>query len=128
MKFDMENLNPPTWFDFGDDARIQMRVCSGDDLDKIQKKTRKIVHEYRRGDRHQWEDIDQEKEFKMVNDFIIVDWENINDGNGVELQCNTKNKEKLLRGSPLFSSFIASCLEKLNNNIGHIQEEEEKNS
>jgi len=127
MKFDLNDLNPGTWFDV-EDARICIRICAGKDLDEIHKKTRRRQTEYKRNQRYEWEDIDTDKEFKLVNDFIIMDWENICDATGVSLDCNSKNKNKLLRESPMFSGFIANCLERLNTDIGSAKEEEEKNS
>lgn len=127
MKFDLNDLNPGTWFDI-EDARICLRVCAGKDLDVIHKKTRRRQIEYKRGQRFEWEEIDNDKEFKLVNDFIIMDWENICDATGVALDCNPKNKNKLLRESPMFSGFIANCLERLNADIGLEKEEAEKNS
>jgi len=127
MKFDLAELNPGTWFEI-EDARVCLRICAGKDLDEIHKKTRKLQIEYKRGQRFEWEAIDSDKEFKMVNDFIVMDWENICDATGTPLDCNPKNKNKLLRESPMFSGFIGRCLERLNTDIGAIKEEEEKNS
>ena len=128
MKFDLEDLNPGTWFEI-EDARVKVRVCAGKDLEKIYKKTRKRQVEYRRGQRFEWEDCPHpEQETRMINDFIIMDWKNINDANGKPLECNATNKNKLFRESPMFANFIAKCLERLNSDIGIIREEEEKNS
>jgi hypothetical protein len=127
MKFDLDNLNPGSWFDFGD-ARVCVRVCAGKDLEKIQKKTRKRRTEYRRGQRYAWEDVNEDQEFKMIFDYAILDWENINDANGVALVCNTTNKMLLLNGSPEFNTFIGRCLEQLTTDLNQIEEEEEKNS
>lgn len=131
MKFDLDELNPGSWFDI-EDARICIRVCAGKDLEKIHKKTRKRQIEYRRGQRFEWDEMKKDKdgtdmETKLVNDFIIVDWENICDANGVVLECNNANKNKLILGSPMFAGFLAGCLEELNINISQTKEEEEKN-
>jgi len=127
MNFDLEDLNPGVWFDFGD-ARVRIRVCTGRDLENIHKKTRKKQVEYRRGTRHEFESINEEQEFKLIYDFVIDEWENICDSKGNALECNTTNKIKLLNGSPKFNFFVSKCLEQLTTDIMQIQEETEKNS
>ena len=41
MKFNLEELNPGTWFDLGEEARICLRVSNKDLLSAINKKATK---------------------------------------------------------------------------------------
>ena len=127
MKFDLDELNPSTWFEI-EDARVCIRVCAGKDLEEIHKKTRRMQTEYKRNQRYQWEEVDTDKEFTMVNDFIIMDWENVCDATGAPIKCNKANKNKLLRESPMFANFISTSIDMLNTDLMHIKEETEKNS
>lgn len=134
MKFDMGNLNPPAWFYFDDSdpsqGKVLLRVCSGTDLDDINRKTsKKQPPEYRRGNRYEIPDkVDEKRRAEMLWDFMIVDWEGVLDQNGYEIKCTPDNKNKLMRESVAFATFIASSLDKLTADITKYQEEVEKNS
>ena len=134
MQFDLDNLNPPARFYFDDkrpeDGSVLLRICSGNDLDDIYRKTsKKQPPEYKRGARYEVPDlIDEVKRMKMMWDFIIMDWDKVTDGNGKPLECNMDNKYRLMRESVKFASFIGASIEKLSVDVAAYQEEAEKNS
>ena len=129
MKFDLENINPGTWFDFPDgEGRICIRVCALGDLEKIYKITRKPKIEYKRQGRYEYEIINKQLEDELSWDFAIVDWEEVFDADGKVIKCTLENKAMLMRKSVTFANFIATCLEDLERIMAQEDEEEVKNS
>lgn len=133
MKFNMSQLNPPAWFYFDDDkpedGSILLRVCSGNDLDRITKAcSKKMPPEYKRGQRFEIPDkVDEKRHSEMLWDFVIVDWKNIIDEKGKDISCTQKNKIKLMTQSVVFTGFVGESLDKLNADIVGYQAELEKN-
>jgi len=129
MKIDLENINPGTWFDFSDgEGRICLRICAIEDLELIRKQTRKKKIEYKRGQRFEYEEINNRLEDDKVWDFAIMDWKGVYDADDKEIKCTKENKIMLMRQSVEFANFIAKCLEDLEKIIGQENEEAEKNS
>lgn len=128
MQFDLENLNPGTWFDFPDsDARVCLRVCAGDDLDEIHKQSRKRIVEYKKGQRYEFVKTDEALETDLLYDFGIMAWENINDAEGNAIECTKENKLLLMGKSVVFASFMVKSVEKLEKIEAEHEEETEKN-
>lgn len=127
MKFDLENLNPGTWFDFEDGGRICLRSLSTEEAMSITKKTTKPKVEYKYQQRFSFEETDEDKQFALMWDAIIVDWEGIETADGKIMDCTTENKVKLMKKSPVFSRAIRRFLEKLNELEAAEKEEETKN-
>jgi len=131
MKFDMNNLNPGTWFYFDDEkpeeGRVCLRVCNGEILDQIDRETVSRKVEYRKHQRYETEDVDDKKRDLLMWDYVIVDWENLCDANGKEIPCTAENKAKLMTGSPFFFQFVSDCVDRLNAEQAAIREQEEKN-
>lgn len=127
MRFDMENLNPGTWFDLPDEGRICIKNLSLEDSDEIRVKTVKKTVEYKNGSRYEAENIDEKKASDMTWDKMIVDWEKIYDAKGDEVKCTRENKIKLLRGSPSFATCVMDCFKKLNIAVDAETEAETKN-
>jgi hypothetical protein len=113
MKFDLENLNPGTWFDFEDGGRICLRSLSTEEATAISKKVTKTKVEYKQGQRFSFEETDDDKAFSLMWDSVIVAWEGIETADGKPLECTTENKLKLMRKSPVFTRTIRGFLEKL---------------
>ena len=114
MKFDLQELNPGTFFDFGEDGgRISLRLCAGDDLRDIQKATVKKRVEFKNGQRYEVEDVNEALRGEMLWDFSIVNWEKFFDAQGKEIPCTRENKILLMGKSPRFANFVASCLQEL---------------
>jgi hypothetical protein len=128
MKFDFKNLNPGVWFEYEDKSfSVEVRICAGQDLERIFKATQKTRVEYKRDSRFEYLDIDHDKRDEMMWDFIIIDWKGIEDGAGKPLPCTTENKVALMKGSVLFTNFIGECVELLSSDIKKIKVGKEKN-
>lgn len=131
MKFDLDDLNPAVWFDLPDDddgGRVQVRTCAGGDLEQIIKETTKKRVEYKRGQRYEYIESDDEKHQRLLWDFCIVDWENIYDAKGKKIPCTIENKLLLMKHSIPFATFVGECLEKLNTDTLAMKTVAEKNS
>lgn len=130
MIFDFDELNPAAWFDFPNDpgkGRVQVRVCAGEDLERITKETTHPKVEYKKHQRFEYEKVDDNQQEKLW-DFCIVDWENFFDAKKKPVPCDIKNKVKLMKGSVIFATFIGDCLEQITNDIQIQKEVAEKNS
>ena len=127
MKFDLDNLNPGTRFDFPDsDAWVCLRTCAGDDLKAIHKQSRKKRIDYRRGQRFEYQKTDEDLESRLLWDFCITDWGGLFDKPGKPIACNTEMKIALMGKSVVFSSFVVDCLDKLNQAEARDEEKREK--
>ena len=129
MRFNLEDLNPPTWFDHAEDeeARICLRLASGEDMQKVRKQTEKKRVEYKRGERFQVVETDDEKASELTWQLCIVDWEGLYDNEDNPIPCTDENKVKLMIQSPVFSKWVVECLEVLNENHQQTQASAEKN-
>jgi len=128
MKFNLENLNPGTFFPFEDgEGGITLRVANGESLDAINKACIKKRFEFRRGQRIEITDEDQDLRSKMLWDYVIVSWEGVYDENGNAIPCNKETKDLLMKGSVVFSAFVGDCIEKLTNEETSYNEDLEKN-
>lgn len=125
MRFDLEALNPGTWFYFDDDERDGEGVCvrqlNEAALDDIRKKTVTEKITYRRGVRNVIEKVDRDKERRLTIDYCISDW-SIKNKSGKPIEPSLENKEKLVKGSPHFNAFLSECL----NRVAEIEEQEQK--
>jgi len=126
MPFDLDNLNPSTRFNYNDEEWVELRICAGEDLDRIHKQTRKKVKEYKHGVRYVWEDINDDLEIELMNDFAITNWHLVTP-TGEDIPCTKEDKNLMMRRSVEFASFVTSCLQKLNEKFSLFQEEQEKN-
>lgn len=128
MKFDLEDLNPGTWFDLPNRGRICIRLCAGDDLKRIQKITRKKKEKFKYGRRFEYEIVNEPLEDEMIWDFCIIDWEDIVDQKNDPIECTKDNKLLLMNKSVTFANVVANCLDQLTEATEEEKEEEEKNS
>lgn len=129
MKLNMDNLNPPAWFDHpqDDEARICLRVASALDLEEIRKKTVKKRVEYKRGQRFEVDHIDEELQTELTWKLCIIDWEGLYDYEDKPIPCTDENKVLLIRNSPQFSKWVVDCLDLLNEDNVQQSESAEKN-
>jgi hypothetical protein len=105
LVFNMKDINPGTWYDLGQGARIKIRVTGANDYRQIEKAcTRKLSNGTK--------EIDVDKRNDMLMDFSIVDWEVIIDEENNPIECTTENKKKLYQ-SPTFSKFISSKVQEV---------------
>ena len=132
--FDVDGeLNPGTAFHMLGGGTVYLRVCAGDDLREIRKKTVKKAKEYKRIDgnlqRLTFEEVDEELQSQLIWDFCIVNWENLySDKEKTKLiPCTTENKLKLMGKSLTFSKFVGESLQTLRGDDEVKAEEIEKN-
>ena len=130
MKFDLNNLNPGVFFPFEDDEEgggVTVRIANGAIIEKIDKKCVKKKVTMRMGRREEIIEENKELRNKMLWDYIIIDWKGIFDINGDPIQCTMENKDKLMKGSVKFSSFVSDCISRLNEESEFYEEVLEKN-
>lgn len=125
--FNLEDLNPGVLFDMEGGGKVRLRVCAGDDFRNIRKQTLKKKVEYKNGQRHSYEEIDEDLENKLLWDFCIIDWENFFDGSGNPIPCTKENKVLLMGKSIKFSRFVLDSLNKLAEINSEQAEAESKN-
>lgn len=128
MRFDLENLNPGTWFYFegSETEGICVRPLSEDALTEIRSKVVTKKTEFKRGQRFETEKVDKVKDREMTIDFCLVDW-NVLDKKGKAIPLTCDNKVKMVMGSPAFSVFFTESLQAANAMAQEDEEESVKN-
>lgn len=120
-KFALSNLNPGSWFSFNENdpesGSICVRTINDAERNKIRKATRKKRVEYKRGQRFEVEDFDDDAFTKMLWDYCIVDWKDLEDDDGNPIECTVDNKLKLIREHVGFQLFVSNCIEKVTEEI-----------
>lgn len=131
MKFNMAELNPGAWFSFDeqdpDAGRICLRILTTDAREQITKQTTKKCVEYKRGERYEYTEVDDDAYSRLMWDYCIVDWEHLEDEDGKPIECTADNKVKLVKGHPGFAAFLGECLECLTDCAKLAKEKAEKN-
>ncbi len=128
------DLNPGTAFTMDGGGIVYLRVCAGDDLRDIRKRTvkKKVDHKKVDGNlqRMVWEEVDEDLQNELIWDFCIVKWENLyaDAAKTVAIPCTTENKLKLMGRSLVFSKFVSESLGTLRTNLEAEEEDLEKNS
>jgi hypothetical protein len=118
MKFSMKDLNPGAWFNFDDNdpdtGKILIRVMTSGKLAEVRDKTMQTKVEYKNNQRFEFQDPDYDARDLIIWDYCIVDWVDLVDDDGTQIECTTDNKIKLMNEHVNFSLFVESCLDKLN--------------
>jgi hypothetical protein len=127
FSIDLDNLNPGTWFDFDDGGRVCLRVCDTDTFRSIRKKITKKKVEYKQGQRHVFDDTDEDLQTELMWEYCIVDWANFKDKNGIDIPCNSDMKKLLMGKSIKFSRFVLDKFLELSEIEKERLEKEEKN-
>lgn len=127
MKFDLENLNPGIWFTHDEGGKIQVRAIPLEALKKIERQTTKKRVEYKRGQRLEYTDVDDEKQNELIWDYCIISWKNIEDDNGKPIECTKKNKIDLMNKSVVFATWVAESIEIAAESYHRAKEKSEKN-
>ena len=133
VSFDLENLNPGTMFEMEGGGQLWLRVCAGDDLRDIRKKTVQKKKEYKKINgnlqRLTFEEVDDDLQSQLVWDFCIVKWEKFfaDEAKTIPIPCTTENKLKLMGRSLIFSKFVGDSLTTLRGTIEAEEEAVEKN-
>jgi len=144
--FDSEELNPPTRFYYYHNGKktdqwIELRLASDEDNKNIfrsigvKEKVNNIYNpKTRQMDRQTYFDTNEEQMDRYNEamwDFSIVDWYLVKRDRKEETEdsipCTRENKILYMRKSPKFSSWVASCLEKLRETLSEVGEAESKN-
>ena len=111
MKFDLENLNPGTWFYFVDEddgtvseltAGVCLRIAPPAEVRRITAACEK-----------KGKTPDLAKFDRLLWDYCIVDWQGIEDANGESIECTPDSKVALMGGAPDFSRFVSEKLAEL---------------
>lgn len=128
MRLNLDDLNPPAWFDHPqDEARLCLRVASASDVESIRKQTEKRRIDFRRGQRFEVTDIDEDLRSQLTWQLCIIDWQGLYDHENKEIPCTDENKVLLMQNSPVFSKWVVECLELLNEDNVERIESAEKN-
>ena len=118
MKVNMKNLNSGEWFFFDDkkpdDGRINIRILSHGKLAEVREKAFKTKREWHGSVKREWTETDDSVRDRIVWDYCIVDWENLEDEDGNPIECNTDNKLLLMNNQPRFAALVENCLNRLN--------------
>lgn len=116
--FSVKDPNPGVWFKFNEDdpdsGEILIRIMNQSKRSEVQKKCRKNKIEYKNGQRFEYTDTNDDLFSEMLWDYIIVEWNNLEDDNGNPLVCDKKTKMKLMLENVGFSQFVSNCLTILN--------------
>lgn len=139
--WDLNNLNPPAEFinpwDKKGKEKIFVRLASDEDntaffskvgvKEKVYWKTNPQTRQMQRV--KDFDPTPEERDMfnEEVWDFSIVDWFLL-DKNKEPIPCTRENKCLLMRKSPKFASWVASCLEQLREALETIRDESLKNS
>jgi hypothetical protein len=139
--WDLENLNAPTEFtnpfDKKGKEKIYLRLASDEDnknffdtvgvKEKVYWKTNPQTRGMQRV--KDFDPTPEERDMfnEEVWDFSIVDWVLFDKEKNL-IPCTRENKCTLMRKSPKFANWVASCLEQLRESIEVIAESERKNS
>jgi hypothetical protein len=117
-RFSLTDPNPGVWFAFNDDdpetGRICIRVINGEKQQELRKRTVKKRIEYKHGQRFEYEDRDDEAYSRLLWDYVIMDWERLENDDGTSIECTAENKNKLMMANVRFGQFVGSCVEKVN--------------
>jgi len=133
MKLNLENLNPGVFFPFDEDDEeskdgVTIRLANGDILDQINKKCTKKTVQFRRGQRHEVIEEDEDRRSILLWDYVILGWSGlVDDKTGDDIPCTKDNKVLLMKGSVKFASFIGNAVEKLTEDSDLYNEVLEKN-
>ncbi len=126
--FDLNDLNPGVEFEYEEGGgKVTLRVCAGDDYKEIRKKTTKKKVEFKNGQRHEFEVVDDDLQSRLLWDFCIVDWEDFFDADKKPIPCNIETKNLLMGKSLQFSKFVLEKIQELSDAQERDREEEEKN-
>lgn len=128
MRIDLDDMNPPVEFPYGEDgASVTLRVCAGDDIRAIEKKRPGKV-EYKNGQRFEYVPKDvEERRNEDIWDFCLVSWKGLVNKDEEPIPCTRENKVLLMGKSVVFARFIAESLSKLREDIEAKEEELGKN-
>ncbi len=131
-KFSIKDPNPGIWFSFDDEdpnsGRIAIRPVTAARVDEITKRCHKKKVEYKHGQRFDVVDTNEEKAREMLWDYVIADWENLEDDEGKPIDCTVENKVFLMMNHVGFQTFVHEKREEANEIAEDLKRDSEKNS
>ena len=115
--FSIKDPNPGVWFKFDEDdpdsGEIKLRAANSAKLDEINKLSLKRRIEYVKGQRFEVYDPNDDLHSELLWDYVIVDWDKLEDEDKKPIPCNAETKLKLMKENIGFSLFVSNCLDKL---------------
>ena len=116
-KLSMSNPNPGIWFKFDEtdpqSGEVGVRPLTPAERDKIRKKAIKKRVEYKKGQRFEVEDVNEDLFSELLWDYSITGWTDLEDDDGREIKCSNENKVFLMRNHVGFARFVAEKMEQL---------------
>jgi Na+-transporting NADH:ubiquinone oxidoreductase subunit NqrF len=101
------------WFTFGDSgARFKVRNVTTSILRDLRKKASTITMEFKNGKRSRVENINDELFEKLIQEYILEDWEGLGNEHGDVLKVTDENKQMIFNNLEL-SMFIWECSKSL---------------
>ena len=99
MYFDSGNVSTKFYFDENNKKAgyIEMRLMGVETLREINKRTTKKRIEYKRGQRFEVDDKNEDLENELIWDYCITGWDNLVDAEGKVEKCTKENKVKYSR-------------------------------
>lgn len=114
MKFNLQDLNPGTKFFFDEDNEsegfLTLRILPNDVRDDIKSRAIKKRAEYKKGQRYEFNEFNEDLFAEEVWEYSIQDWGGVYDENGTEIPCTKENKIMLMNKSPIFARFYEDRL------------------
>lgn len=122
--------NAGVWFSLGDGARIKLRLCTGEQFDKIREQTTEEIEVFKNveGTPARFDKVktNTKLENELFWDYVIETWENVANEEGI-LECTKENKIRLINRSPQFVEVLSGLVEKLRKSEVDKQEKTRKN-
>jgi hypothetical protein len=106
---------------------VDLRTLTMEKSKKIAKATTRRRIEYKRGRRHEIEDVDDKKREQMTWSYCIGEWGGTLDRNGTPIENTDENKVMLMNKSNQFANFVSVNLEKISEAEEEFKEAEAKN-
>ena len=131
-KFSLKDPNPGVWFRFDQDdqnsGEISIRAVNQRKRREIQRKCIKNRVEYKHGQRFEVQDTNDDLFSELLWDYIVADWNKLEDDDGNPIECTTENKLILMAENVGFQQFVNACLLKVTEEYEERAETIEKNS
>lgn len=129
MEFTIDNPYTRCYYDpENEDAGfVDLRTLTMEESKRIARITAKTKIEYKRGRRHEVEDINHGMRERLTWDYCIGDWGGTQIKKGEPLENTTDNKVMLMNKSNQFANFVSVNLEKIGEDEEQIKDIEGKN-
>lgn len=116
-KLSMTEPNPGIWFKFDENdpesGEVGIRPLNPARREEIRKKSVKKRVEYKKGQRFEVEDVNDDLFSELLWDYSITGWNGLVDDDGKEIPCTSENKVFLMRNHVGFARFIGDKMERL---------------